>query len=316
MDGGTTDILNRRLRTAKPQPRASVFKFSDRDYALFHELYEHGPLPSNYLFELTKPYGINRRNFLKRLTEFYNGTTKGEQFLVRPPQQWASYYANYQPLVYDVAPRVEVVLAESGNPRIMRTDPFLHRFMGACVSASIKLACRANGYRFISFAEIIKHKRCPEKTRLSENPLALPVGNAFLVPDNLFGIEYPNNGGFRFFTVENDRNTESIERRNLSQNAFGRKLDLYLTAMHDRAYIEHWGLPSLMMMTVTTNATHLHNMLDFLKKANAPKFADHFIFKACPTFGANWRVPTTVMADLFNEPWQRAVGGEFDLRKA
>src|SRR3546814_19257908 len=70
--------------------------------------------------------------------------------------------------------------------------------------------------------------------------------------DLLFGIEYLG-AGFRFFAVEIDRNTESIERKNLKQNAFGVKITAYLDVLRRQSYRSHWGIPKLPILTVTTN---------------------------------------------------------------
>ncbi len=310
-----TDTLKRRLRHAKPQPIKQSLQLAERDVLIFEKLREHGPLPSNYLYEFTKHLRGHRPAFQRRLTNLYNGTKDCPAFLIRPPQQWASYNARYQPVIYDLGPRAERVLSEYGRfPSVERTDPFLHRLMGACVTSSIQLACDRRELRYISPSEIFGHPSCPDATRQSHNPLALPLGgNRTLIPDGLFGIEYPGaKPSYRFFAVEIDRNTESIERRSFDQNAYGRKLESYIHLLKQNAQKTHWGLPTLMVLTVTTNATHLANMLDYLRRLNEPRLSDRFLFRARPEFGVNWRVPN-VMHDLLTEPWQRTDGIPFPI---
>lgn len=139
-----------------------------------------------------------------------------------------------------------------------------------------------------------------------ELPLSKQAIQKALVPDELFGINYGDS--YRFFAVEIDRQTESIERKNPEQNTFGKKLANYLDVMKHRTYKEIWGVPTLMVLTVTTNVTHMKNMMSYLHKLD-PKLSERFLFKALPTFGANWRVPP--LLDML-EPWD-CTQGSFDI---
>jgi hypothetical protein len=67
-------------------------------------------------------------------------------------------------------------------------------------------------------------------------------------------------------------------------------------------YHRHWRIPGLTVLTVTTNAIHLEQMLRYLRSLNEPQLASRFLFKSKPHFGANWEVPP-IMPDLFGEPW-------------
>src|SRR6266567_2907706 len=223
-----TDALKRRLRFSKPQPAGKRITVHDADMVVFEALHRHGPLPTPYLHEFAKHLSRNRNAFQYRLTKLYNGAEKSAALLSRPPQQFASYEARYQHVIYDLTRASRALLAERDTyyaPE--KADPFLHRFMGACVSASIELACREAGIRYITKEEILSRQTCPETTRRSSNPLAINTGDKTLIPDDLFGLQYPDKS-YRFFAVEIDRNTESIERRNLTQNTFGKKIDYYL----------------------------------------------------------------------------------------
>jgi hypothetical protein len=306
-----TDTLDRRLRWESPNHRVKRVSLTDADYLVFGAIDRHGPLPTNLIYEFTKHLRKDYTHLQNRLTEFYNGDEQGP-FLVRPPQQFAGFEARYQHLVYNLAPRARLALAECGtlvsnSPK--RTDPFLHQLMGACVSASLELSAPAKGIRYIGRNEILTHDRCPQARKGASNPMAvqLPGGNT-LIPDDLFGIEYPD-VGFRFFAVEIDRNTESIERKNMDQNAFGRKVAGYLTVLRDRLYQSHWGLPNLSVLTVTTNATHARNILDYIDRQQAEtRFKERFAFNFEPSFGANWRVPKTALTNLLNELWTTVSG--------
>lgn len=313
-----TDALSRRLRFAPPNPEARPkdapknLTLTEADFAIFAAINRHGPLPSNFLYELTKHLRKGRTRLLNRLTEFYNGDSGGP-YLRRPEQQFAGYYSRYQHVVYDLAPRAKTALAEQGrlarySPK--KTEHFLHQLMQACVGASLELACKEKGLRYISREEILTHGRCPESTRAQANPLAIPLfgmgAQKAITPDDLFGIEYPGKG-FRFFAVEIDRNTESIERKDPSQNTFGKKIMGYLSLLGRRTFLDHWGVPNLHVLTVTTNANHALNLIDFVKRQQ-DKNGKFFLFQSEPTFGANWRVPRAVLYQLLNEPWNSTVG--------
>jgi len=291
---------------------------SDADYLLFEAISRHGPLPTHYLYEFTRHLRRDYTHLQNRLTEFYNGDAYGP-LLIRPPQQFAGFEARYQHIVYDLAPRAKIALAERGTlarfcPR--RTDPFLHQLMQACVAASLELCAPARGLRYVSREEILSHPKCPQATRAAVNPLAIPVagvGQKALIPDDLFGLEYPGMG-FRFFALEIDRNTESIERRNIGQTAFGVKIAGYLDILRSQTYRAHWGLPNLHILTVTTNATHARNILAHIEKQRDATYGDRFALACESSFGANWRVPRAVLSKLLVDPWA-TVGGLKDMGK-
>jgi hypothetical protein len=297
-----TDALNRRMRHAPPQPGTIRLIPTEGDYLAFEAIDRHGPLPAHYLYELTRHVRTNFANLKYRLTHFYNGDEQGA-YLTRPPQQFAAFDARYQHLVYDLASRARVMLAERGTlcrHRPMRAAPFLHQLMQACAGASFEISARAHGLRYISRGEIL--------TRAG-NDLAFPLpdGRA-LIPDDLFGLHDPATG-YRFFAVEIDRNTESIERSVSGQTSFGKKIVGYLHILRSRAYRAHWDIPNLTILTVTTNATHATNILDYIRAQNAGLYADRFMFQAEPTFGANWRVPRGVLSDLLCGEWMTVAGG-------
>jgi|SRR5579871_573573 len=310
------DALNRRRRFDGPQPVDKAIVLTEADYALFDALYRHGPLPSHYLYEFAKHRRKHPKDHQARLTQLFHGTPAGH-FLTRPKTFFDSFEARYQPMIYDLHPRAIAALSERDRlPDYIpsRDDHLLHRFMGACVGASIELAAKEAGLRYITKSEIFVHPKCPDATRTAPNPLAIPFWDTRLVPDDIFGIEYAD-GSFLFFAVEIDRNTESIERKDLSQNAYGLKLKGYLEIMREQLFKTRWGLPNLVVLTVTTNARHMRNMMDYLNKQDDPRLHKWFLFKAKPDFGTNWRVPKDVMRDLFTEPWQRANGSTLSIKK-
>ncbi len=307
-----TDALNRRLRTSPPSRVVRRLVLTEPDYLLFEAISRHGPLPTHYLYEFTKHLRRDYTHLQNRLTEFYNGDVRG-QYLTRPPHQFAGYESRYQHVVYDLAPRAKALLAERGviaRYDARRTAPFLHRLMQACVGASFELTAPLNGLRYISRSEIFISPRCPTATKEAANPMAIPIagmGQKTLIPDDLFGLEYPG-VGFRFFAVEIDRNTESIERKNMAQNAFGAKIVGYLDILRNQKYRTHWGLPNLHVLSVTTSQTHVRNILSYVKKKMEQSHAGSFAIACESLFGAYWRVPKGVLSELLGDPWITIAG--------
>lgn len=305
-----TQQLDRRVRSARPCPRVRRLVLTEPDYRLFAAIDRHGPLPSHYLYEFTKHLRRDWSHLQNRLTEFYNGDGHGP-FLTRPPQQFAGYCGRYQHVVYDLAPRARLALSEREPlwPVKGRTDPFVHRLMTACVGATLELQAPKHGLRFIGFDEILRHPRA-RATIESRRPLGLPAPGASRVsvtPDLVFGLEYPGKG-YRFFAVEADRNTESIERRNLAQNAFAQKTESYLAALEAQTYRTWWGVPNLHVLIVTTSTVHAENLLRHMQARVSEHWRDRFAITIDSTFGSDWRVPTALMPQLLTATWRTPAG--------
>jgi hypothetical protein len=300
----------RRVRSAPPRPRVSRLALTEPDLLLFAAIERHGPLPTSYLYAFTRHLRRDRTHLQNRLTEFYNGDYGG-QYLTRPPQQFASYRGRYQHLVYDLAPRARRVLAEQGlltSYGQARSDTFVHRLMAACIGASFELTAPEHGLRFISCQDILDHPRCGP-ARASRAPLALPSGHASVVPDLLFGLHYPD-AGFRFFAVEAGRNTESIERRNLTQSAFARKITGYVSALQEQQHRIWWGVPNLHVLTVTTSVLHAGNLLRYIRDHVPAELQQRFALMVQPSFGALWAVPQEPLAGVLCNPWSTPLGAK------
>jgi hypothetical protein len=306
--GMIVDALNRRNRFAGRQPTGKRIVLQERDFLYFAALERHGPLPATYLYEFSKSAAGNLKGHQQRLTDLYNedNTPHHGFYLERPEQQFASLNARYQPLSYELTDVGIRALRDKGIERQSATPPSgpcLHRFMTACITASIELAVRQAGFRYITAADILRHPKCPANTRRAENPLALGIGNAVMVPDQLFGIDY--GGRFRFFALEADRKTETIMTRKSNARAFGKKLDAYAEIVKREAYKDVWGIPTLFVLTVTTSLPHMRTMIDYVRDHAEPLVAQRFLFKTRPEFGKYWVVPP-VMQDLMSEPWLRS----------
>ena len=303
-----TDILNRRSRFAGRQPTGKKIVLGERDFGYFSTLERHGVLPATYLYEFTKSLARNHKGHQQRLTDLYNedNTPHRSWYLNRPEQQYASINARYQSMAYELDIQGHRALRDKGIPRQMwepPNGPYLHRFMTGCITASIELACRDKGLKYLSQADIFGHPKCPADLKISDSPLALPYGNGVIIPDQIFGIDY--GGKYRFFALEADRKTETIVSTKAMAKSFAKKLESYIHVLEHQTFREAWGIPTLSILTVTTSEAHMKSMINQLDHlADNDKIAARFLFKSKAQFGKYWTVPD-VMCDLLTDPWVR-----------
>lgn len=316
----STDALSRRLRFSRPSPKVRRLALTEADYLIFEAIERHGPLPTGYLYAFTQHVRADFSHLQNRLTEFYNGDLvggKGGGWLTRPPQQFANFEARYQHMVYGLAPRAQLVLAERDRSQRFSPrsgGPFVHQLMAACTAASVELRAGKMGIRYIPREEIFARPDCIA-ARQSPMPLAIPIGGSEkrnLIPDDLFGFHYPE-GGYRFFAVEIDRCTESIERSRGTKGAFAGKIAAYQDVLSAKAYRQWWGIPNLTVLTVTTNHRHAAGLVEHVRGAG--RYGDRFAFAVEPSFGANWRVPKDLLNHLLDRPWMTTCGVR-DIGKA
>ncbi|HEY5337197.1 MAG TPA: hypothetical protein VIJ85_03255, partial [Rhizomicrobium sp.] len=142
----------------------------------------------------------------------------------------------------------------------------------------------------------------PEGSREAEALLRLPMpSGGHLAPDGLFGIEYSHNASktYRFFALEADRGTMPVARSDERQTSMLGKFAAYRDVIERRLHKAHWGLPNLLVLTVTTNHARVADIVSRLTQQNTNSAA--LLFKA-----VNARDLKSPMAGLLHEPWQRA----------
>ena len=301
------DALNRRSRFSGRQATGKRVVLQTRDYQCFAALERHGPLPSTYLYAFSKEAARNFKGFQQRLTDLYNEDNTPHQaaYLDRPEQQYASINARYQPMSYELTDDAEEALRDHGIAEQCfepTNGPYLHRFMSACLTASIELSVKAAGFRYISQGEIFTHAKCPKDVLKRDHPLALPCRDGVIIPDQIFGIDYGSK--YRFFALEADRKTERVVSQKASAKAYAKKLESYRDVLREQSYRDVWGIPSLSIMTVTTSEPHMHTMMKALEDLAEPREAARFLFKTQSQFGKYWTVPP-LLSGLFTDPWQR-----------
>lgn len=141
---------------------------------------------------------------------------------------------------------------------------------------ALQCAVRRDGrVRLVHADEIVKS--FPDETFNARHPFALSVkishqGAAHeigLVPDLVFGLKFPD-ASRRCFIVEIDRGTTPIARSDIRQTSFERKMCAYLAAHAARAHERHFGWKTFRVLTVTTDDTRAHSMMDALRALRIP----------------------------------------------
>jgi hypothetical protein len=273
-----------------------------RDVEIFKLLERYRYLRSTYIHAFVG--GASETRFKERLGDLFH-----EGYLDRPSRQWDFADARCMPAVYESgggavqAMRQAGVTVDDTRTFLAATAhrQFLHSLMICEVLASLDLGVRADQrLRFIAWPEILG--RAPEAVRSSVTPFRVPIpSGGYLVPDGLFGIEYGANGtkAYRFFALEADRGTMPVVRSNPQQTSYLGKIAAYREIMTHRVPKTHFGLPNLIVLTVTTSGARVQEIMARLQ--DGPGERAVFLFKALPTPDLIAPAP-----QLLSEPWQRA----------
>lgn len=81
--------------------------------------------------------------------------------------------------------------------------------------------------------------------------------------------------------VEADRNTMPAFRSNLHETSFLKKILSYRDIRHNELYKTHFSVSNLMVLTVTTNETHLQHIKDLIAKITGG--SKMFCFRTMPS---------------------------------
>lgn len=321
----------------KRQKTGKRVQLTKRDLEIMRLLSRYRYLRSTHLHALAG--GKSNKRFVERLGDLYHECA----FVDRPRQQWQTINARYMPTVYEldkagkqileqygVSPDTEAVITRKYQREITRQ--FHHELMICDILALIEIGTRADPtLRFISWPEILANPRMPEATRNAAIPLAADASityapprsgksyafNRPLIPDALFGLEYTAGGKkqYRFFALEADRNTEPIVRNNPHQSSYFRKILQYREVIRRSTYKARWGLPNLMVLTVTTNDRHRQNIMRIVDELTAGSGNTHLLFKNLSSLASLENAPLPV-GDILTDPWQRARQPDFFINRS
>jgi len=277
-------------------------ELSARDIEIFTLLERYRYLRSTYIHAFVG--GASEKRFKERIGDLFH-----EGYIDRPEQQWEFARARYLPAVYENGAGATRTLNEIGTtvadartfPATTAHRQFQHSLMICEILASLDLGVQANPrLRFIAWPEILA--RAPEAIRTSGTPFRLPVSSGgYLVPDGLFGIEYAagDKKTYRFFALEADRGTMPVVRSNAGLTSYFGKITAYREIIGHQIHKAHWGIPNLLLLTVTISAARVQAIVDRLQDRPSENAA--FLVKAVAATDL-----TTPMPKLLLEPWQRA----------
>jgi hypothetical protein len=293
-------MLLRRSRMRRTS-RGKRLELTQRDIEIFKVLEQYRYLPSTFIHAFVG--GASETRFKERLGDLFH-----EGFLDRPSQQWDFANARHRPAIYESSKKARGALAEAGivvgDQRTFLGEgghpQFRHALMICQLLASLDLGVRAEPrLRFIAWPEILE--RAPERTRTSQAPFRLPVpSGGYLVADGLFGLEYAHRGAkaYRFFALEADRGTMPISRSIDRQTSYLGKTAAYREILARQIYRSHWGIPNLLVLTVTTGEPRMREIVRRLE--GSPEGSTNFLFKA-----VDETATATPQLALLEEAWQR-----------
>jgi hypothetical protein len=274
---------------------------TERDMEIFRTLRRYRFLRSTYLHAFVG--GASEKRFVERLGNLFH-----EGYLDRPTEQWRFADVRCMPVVHELgkggvgaasaASEVEAVTWFRDGPH----RQFEHMLMVCEVLASIELATRGrSNVRLIPWPEILV--KAPESTRSAPIPFRIPViaGTGGLIPDGLFGLEYARNGKktYRFFALEADRGTMPIARTDKAQTSYFAKLSAYREIINRQLHRSYWGIPNLLVLTVTASRTHMERMLRAFPTGEDGSAA--FLFQSIEES----KCLLSPFKALFIEPWLR-----------
>ncbi len=314
------DAIGRRKRD-RPVSTGKRVTPQVRDLLWFQKIHRHGPLSSTYLHAFSKHLRRNEKRARDRLTDLFNEdhTPHGGPYLSRPWQQFQTYDARYQYLIYDLTPAAEAALKDHGmwsgyvNPH---SGPWTHRYMVSAITSSIELAAIADPKLTYVPQEAIL-ERADTSLRYPvpfKNPVTGKTETKDLIPDAIFGLEYKQANGskYRFFIVEADRATEPSRSSKFNRKSHLRNFLQYREYIGQGLYKKHLKLTAgIMVLTVTTNRRTLENMIKLVGETSK-RGNSYLLFQTCENFGRYFKPPKPI-TKLMTGMWKRARLPEFDL---
>lgn len=313
-DSLLTDRLNRRRRDRR-QSMGKRITPQRRDVLWLQKLHEHGPLSSGFLHAFSQHIARNEKRARDRLTDLFNETQTPHRgaYLDRPLQQFRTIDARYQSLVYDLAPAGERALKEHGlwsDFTNAHAGPWQHRFMVACITASIELATLNNRHvNFIRQRDILARARTQLRHPVPfKDPKTGKTLKSDLIPDAVFGLEYVEGTkkSYRFFLVEADRATEPSRASKFNRKSHLKNFLQYREYVGHGMYKQHLGLTAgMLVLNVTSSERTRASMLKLLGELS-PNGNSYQLIKFAPEFGGYFKPPAVPLAGLLNGKWLRS----------
>ena len=293
---------------------------------LFEPLTRYGFLPTKHLIAIDRRHHTTTRSRLKKYFQETEKWPLRNKPIIRHTDA-LRYSINAQAHYYrgpatfrDLNTPLQLqkwIEATTIGPRFNDHDVLL-----SCSIADIEIATKKAGLRFISHLEILKG--ASEKAQKAENPFEIPVGpiawnfksgrrtiaKTTLIPDAIFGIEYPE--GIRFYAAEFDRGNETyIPTHSLDDTSWLRKMLCYQAIKP--TINEYLGIPKLYVLAAMRTQLKAKNLLAAIAKVY-PSGTDMFAVGLAKEIGAFSRI-SAPDDYYFTMDWQRVNNPSINLSR-
>ena len=306
------DTIGRRKRESRTSTGKRVTP-QERDLLWFHKIHRHGPLSSTYLHAFSKLIRRNEKRSRDRLTDLFNEdqTPHNGPYLSRPFQQFNTYDARYQDLVYDLAPAAEAALKQNNmwsEYTNGHSGPWVHRYMVSCITASIELAALEDPtLEYIPQEAILERADTTLRYPVQfKNPVTGKTETKDLIPDAIFGLEYKSEEEikYRFFIVEADRGTEPTRSSKFNRKSHLRNFLQYQAYVGRGLYKKHLKLTAgLLVLNTTTTTVAMDSQIGLIEEMSN-KGNSYMLFQT-NSESSKYFKPPKLQLELMNNKWKR-----------
>ena len=280
-------------------PRDNV-RPTPREIRWLNHIERHGPQSSTYLYELTRDTHSCRDTALRQLQKLRAGG-----YLMLPRQQRATEHASFNPYIYDLTQQAKDHLFDLGiaEPTVRPTGHWWHGYMTSCVTSSIDITAARQGVRYIPAHEILA---------INNAPLAIPIGNQRLIPDQLFALDY--GGSYRVFALEVDRGTEP-KTSPAKRKSWARSIDMYRQVIDGGLYRQHYGLrANLLVLWVFNSRANEERILEMARQQGDRLVRSVFATSYTGTLPS--APGFTRLANALNKQWRNSSGTSLPILSA
>ena len=122
--------------------------------------------------------------------------------------------------------------------------------------------------------------------------------------------------GRRLFAVEAEKSRKTLETSDVARKSYQRSFMQWREFIGSGQYRAHFGTDAgMVVLYVFSDQALMQSAMRLLQAMTEGRGNTFILFKACPEFSRNLRVPQPLL-DLFSAPWQRAGRDPFAIDRA